>query len=65
MDNNVLQKGKNKIRIEVHNSLANRLVGDNLQPESKRHIWMYTQLYNKNSRIISSDIIGNAELVER
>lgn len=26
---------------------------------------MYTQLYNKNCRIISSGIIGNAELLQK
>lgn len=60
----LIKKGKNKISIEVRNSLVNRLVGDDLLPEAERHIWMYTPLYNKESRLVPSGIIGNVEMVE-
>lgn len=61
----LVRNGRNNIRIEVRNSLVNRIIGDQLLPENERHIWMYTQLYDKNSRPVPSGIAGNILLVER
>ena len=60
-----IKKGKNDIRIEVRNSLVNRLVGDEQLPESERKTWIYTQLYNAKSSLVPSGIIGKVDIVER
>ena len=61
----MVKRGKNNIRIEVRNSLVNRLVGDDMLPESERQIQMYTKLYDKNSKLVPSGIVGKVELIER
>lgn len=61
----LMKNGRNDIRIEVRNSLVNRLVGDSLLPEQERRVWMYTQLYDRKSRLVPSGLIGSILLVER
>lgn len=62
----LVRKGKNTVRIEVRNSLANRIIGDASLPEDKRHTWMYSvvELYNAESRLVPSGITGDVSIVE-
>ncbi|MFA4180500.1 glycosyl hydrolase [Xylanibacter rodentium] len=61
----MMKNGKNDIRIEVRNSLVNRLVGDDMLPEHERRIQMYTKLYDRKSRLVPSGIVGDILLVEK
>lgn len=60
-----IKSGKNDLRIEVRNSLVNRLVGDEHLPEDERHTWIYTKLYNTESPLVPSGIVGSIEIVYR
>lgn len=59
------KRGKNKVSIEVRNSLVNRLIGDARLPGSERSIWIFAQIYTPESRLVPSGIIGKVLLVKR
>lgn len=59
----LVRKGKNKISIEVRNSLANRIIGDASLPENQRHTWSTVPLYTEKSRLVPSGIVGNVLFV--
>lgn len=61
----LVKKGNNALRIEVRNTLANRLIGDMHLPEAERKILPYRYLYNKNSRLPSAGIVGDVLLIEK
>ena len=61
---NFVKRGKNDIKIEVRNSLANRLIGDAGLSEADRKTWMFTQLYKETNRLVPSGLTGNVFLVE-
>lgn len=60
----LVRKGRNTVRIEVRNSIVNRLVGDASLPEDRRKTWAYTELYNAKSRLVPSGITGQVSIVE-
>ena len=60
-----VRKGRNRVSIEVRNSLVNRLVGDAALPESQRSTWIFTQLFDSSSKLIPSGIEGQVLLVEK
>ena len=59
-----VKRGKNNIKIEVRNSLANRLIGDAGLPEAERKTWMFTQLYKETNRLVPSGLTDSVFLVE-
>ena len=60
-----VKKGKNRVKIEVRNSLVNRLVGDARLPEQERHTWLFTPLYTAKSRLVPSGLMGTVDIVVR
>ncbi|MDO4309978.1 MAG: hypothetical protein Q4C43_04545 [Prevotella sp.] len=60
-----VKKGRNRISIEVRNSLANRLIGDAALPEAQRKTWIFTQLYKATSHLKPSGIDGQVLLIEK
>lgn len=58
-----VKKGKNHIKIEVRNSLVNRLVGDASLPKAERHTWLFTPLYTEKSRLVPSGLTGTVEII--
>lgn len=59
----LVKKGRNKVRIEVRNSLVNRLVGDSKLSEHERKTYIYTPLYNSKSSLVPSGLEGNVEII--
>lgn len=60
-----VKKGRNRISIEVRNSLVNRLIGDAALPEARRKTWIFTQLYKATSNLKPSGIDGQVLLIEK
>lgn len=60
-----VKRGKNTLKIEVRNSLANRLIGDAGLPEAERNTWTFTQLYKATSRPVPSGITGEVFIISR
>lgn len=56
-------EGDNLIRIDVRNSIVNRIVGDAVLPEAQRHTWSYTKLYQADSPLVPSGMVGEVLLV--
>ena len=59
----LVKKGKNSLKIEVRNSLVNRLVGDASLPEAERHTWIFSPLYTAESRLVPSGLTGTIEII--
>ena len=60
----LIRRGKNRVSIEVRNSLANRLIGDASLPENQRHTWIYTPLYSEKDNLVPSGIVGDVQIVK-
>jgi hypothetical protein len=59
---NAVKNGNNDIRIEVTNTWANRLIGDQLLPPEKRITWTTAPFRLKNKPLLPSGIIGEVYL---
>ena len=55
---NLLREGRNELRIEVTNTLANRIIGDALKPASERSTYSTTEIYGKGDKPYASGIMG-------
>ncbi|MDO4587067.1 MAG: glycosyl hydrolase [Planctomycetia bacterium] len=55
---NFVQKGENKIEIEVVNLWVNRLIGDQNLPEDQRKTWCPINSWQANSPLKKSGLIG-------
>jgi hypothetical protein len=51
-----LRKGRNDLRIDVTNSLYNRMIGDTLLPEDERVTWATTPLVTPHTQLVPSGI---------
>ena len=60
-----VRKGKNTLKIEVVNSLMNRMIGDAALPEAKRFTYSYPEIVTATDKLIPSGIIGELLLVQR
>lgn len=61
----LLKKGKNALRIEVANSLMNRMILDSTLPESKRVTKAVPQVANSSDKLCPSGIIGLVMIVDK
>ena len=55
---NLLREGRNELRIEVTNTLADRIIGDALKPASERSTYSTTEIYGKGDKPYASGIMG-------
>ncbi|MGD8777364.1 MAG: glycosyl hydrolase [Ignavibacteria bacterium] len=53
-----VKTGKNKVEISVVNNWMNRLIGDSKLPKDKRITWAPIDIYNSQSSLQSSGLIG-------
>ena len=60
-----IQKGENSLKIEVVNSLTNRMIGDASRPQSERFTYAYPEIATAEDRLVSSGIINKVLLVKR
>jgi hypothetical protein len=58
-----LRDGENEIRIEVSNTWANRLIGDQYLPEEKRITKTTAPFRLKNKPLLPAGIIGGVRLL--
>ena len=58
-----VKKGKNKIRIFVVNNWMNRLIGDAKLPEEERTTWTNIHVWNADSPLQSSGLLGPVQLL--
>lgn len=61
----LVKKGRNTLRIEVRNSLLNRLVGDVALPEAERKMWIFKQIYGPETNLQPSGIVGDVLLISK
>ncbi len=54
----LLHEGDNELKIEVTNTLANRIIGDAMKPDSGRSTYSTTEIYGKDDTPYASGIIG-------
>ncbi len=57
-----LRPGANTIRIEVTNNWVNGLIGDYRRPADQRRTWVPTQIYNADSPLQPSGLLGPVQL---
>lgn len=57
-----LRPGTNTIRVEVTNNWVNGLIGDYQRPADQRRTWVPTQIYNAESPLQSSGLLGPVEI---
>jgi hypothetical protein len=57
-----VREGKNTIQIEVTNTWANRLIGDNLQPAGKRVTWTTAPFRLSGKTLLPAGLVGNVEI---
>ncbi len=60
-----VNEGTNSLRIEVVNSLMNRMIGDASLPQDKRYTYAYPEIATPKDRLISSGIVKELLLVRR
>lgn len=60
-----IQKGKNKLEIQVVNSLSNRMIGDASLPQSERFTFAYPEIASTTDRLVSSGIIDKVLIIKR
>jgi hypothetical protein len=53
-----LERGKNILKIDVTNSLYNRMIGDTVLPESERTTWATTPIVTKDTPLLPSGMEG-------
>jgi len=59
---NAVKPGINTIEIEVANTWANRLMGDNLLPEKDRLTWTTAPFRLKDKLLLKAGVLGNVSL---
>ncbi|MFI5158772.1 MAG: glycosylhydrolase-like jelly roll fold domain-containing protein, partial [Sphingobacteriales bacterium] len=59
-----LKKGNNKIRIEVSNTWANRLIVDHALPENKRITWTNAVYRLDNKPLLPAGLLGPVRIVK-
>ncbi|HEY4324870.1 MAG TPA: glycosyl hydrolase [Mucilaginibacter sp.] len=59
-----LKPGKNKIRIDVSNTWANRLIGDNALPQDKRITWTNAPYRLDGTSLLPAGLLGPVQIVE-
>lgn len=59
----VLQKGINKIEVEIVNTWINRILGDMLLPKEERKLTPHTIPWKKNTPLQTSGLIGPVKIV--
>lgn len=59
-----LKPGVNKIRIEVSNTWANRLIGDNALPQEKRITWTNAPFRLDAKPLLPAGLLGPVRIVE-
>lgn len=60
-----VHEGQNSLKIEVVNSLMNRMIGDAGLPQEKRFTYSYPEIAASDDKLVPSGIIGNVLLVVR
>lgn len=60
-----VHEGVNELKIEVVNSLMNRMIGDASLPQSKRFTYAFPEIASPQDRLVSSGIIDKVLLVRR
>ena len=60
---NVLERGDNKIEVEVVNTWINRILGDRLLPLKQRKLTPYTAPWNENAPLQESGILGPVKIL--
>lgn len=60
-----VKKGKNTLKIEVANSLMNRMILDSALPESERVTYAYPMIAKPNDPLCESGLIGGVYVVKR
>ena len=60
-----VHEGKNNLKIEVVNSLMNRMIGDASLPESERFTYAYPQIATPTDKLVPSGIMEQLNLVYR
>jgi hypothetical protein len=53
-----LQKGENSLSVEITNTWANRLIGDQLQPEGKRITWTTAPFRLEGKPLLKAGLLG-------
>jgi len=59
-----LKSGRNKIRIEVSNTWANRLIGDNALPQEKQITWTNAPFRLDGKSLLPAGLLGPVRMVE-
>jgi hypothetical protein len=57
-----VRKGVNELRIEVTNTWANRLIGDQRLPENKRSTWTNAP-YRLNGKLLPAGLVGEVRVI--
>lgn len=60
-----LKTGENELKIEVANSLMNRMIGDSMLPENERFTYSATPVATPKDTLVASGIIGPVWIVKR
>jgi hypothetical protein len=60
---NAIKPGKNKIRIDVTNTWANRLIGDHRLPEKDRFTWTTAPFRLEGKPLLKSGLIGPIKIL--
>ena len=60
-----VKKGQNKIRLEVVNSLYNRMIGDAVHPDKKQYTQAIPPIVTADTPLVPSGIVGDVELLMR
>jgi hypothetical protein len=59
-----IKPGKNEIRIEVSNTWANRLIGDNALPQEKRITWTNAPFRLDGKPLLPAGLLGPVRIME-
>lgn len=59
----VLKSGINKLEVQVTNNWVNQLIRDEQRPAGKKKTWLPWGVYNANSPLQSSGLIGPVQLI--
>lgn len=60
-----VNEGINSLKIEVVNSLMNRMIGDASLPHEKRYTYAYPEIATPDDKLVSSGIIEEVLLVKQ
>ena len=60
-----VREGENSLKIEVVNSLMNRMIGDASLPQDKRYTYAYPEIATSTDKLVPSGIIDEVLLVRR